>query len=456
MYTWHVILLSLCIGGAAAVCPKTHCTTLPLCWDHGVCLIASDGTESCACDAGWTGAECTTRTCAVETCVHGDCCESGCCCHAGWTGSTCSTFVGLAKTNMISCRPDGHCACTPSGTYCTSIYADSTQYLTDLAVLPITKGNVYVDYDNVDACDCRVGTAFSGAGLRKLLRFPVMVHNDGPSNLFLGTPHADNFTFTCTNKPEFPDWYHFDLYEYTKVGPVTLQDMLAYYENPVGLEPVLGAVTITPGALVASGNKGQIVRDSARVSGEHYYPHFSGSTQGLTHGWMRYTVADMDAETWIDVTDVPPAAYLLRITINPLQAIVEQSYANNAYDLLLECDVDCGAHGVCNFGMGCACDAGWTGPACNIDAALTSACVPNCAGKECGYDGCGGACGRCSRGHVCNNLSGVCSCTPNCAGRTCGVDGCGGTCGICRKNNTSCKSCTEFGGDCSTALFACV
>jgi hypothetical protein len=78
------------------------------------------------------------------------------------------------------------------------------------------------------------------------------------------------------------------------------------------------------------------------------------------------------------------------------------------------------------------------------------ACVPECAGKACGPDGCGGFCGQCLPGAVCDantgqcsvlcapcqsgyvcNDSGQCVCTPNCSGKTCGSDSCGGTCGTC-------------------------
>lgn len=79
-------------------------------------------------------------------------------------------------------------------------------------------------------------------------------------------------------------------------------------------------------------------------------------------------------------------------------------------------------------------------------------CTPSCAGKVCGDDGCGGSCGACSganqtctefqcqcqhdgcegsccgAGEVCSNA--VC-CAPDCQGRTCGSDGCGGECGTC-------------------------
>ena len=54
-------------------------------------------------------------------------------------------------------------------------------------------------------------------------------------------------------------------------------------------------------------------------------------------------------------------------------------------------------------------------------------CLPDCAGKECGDDGCGGACGEClGPNEMCDD--GQCVCLPDCLGKVCGDDGCGGEC----------------------------
>jgi len=57
-------------------------------------------------------------------------------------------------------------------------------------------------------------------------------------------------------------------------------------------------------------------------------------------------------------------------------------------------------------------------------------CVPNCAGKQCGPDGCLGDCGSCPQPETCN-ADGQCICVPNCQGKACGPDGCGESCGTC-------------------------
>jgi len=57
-------------------------------------------------------------------------------------------------------------------------------------------------------------------------------------------------------------------------------------------------------------------------------------------------------------------------------------------------------------------------------------CVPDCEGKVCGDDGCGGTCGECCGPQsVC--IDGQCPCQPVCELKECGPDGCCGSCGEC-------------------------
>ncbi|MCH9716084.1 MAG: hypothetical protein K0U52_03245, partial [Gammaproteobacteria bacterium] len=60
-------------------------------------------------------------------------------------------------------------------------------------------------------------------------------------------------------------------------------------------------------------------------------------------------------------------------------------------------------------------------------------CQPECDGRQCGDDRCGGSCGDCAHGPC--SPYGTC-CTPTCNGKKCGPDGCGGTCGTCPKDQT--------------------
>lgn len=60
----------------------------------------------------------------------------------------------------------------------------------------------------------------------------------------------------------------------------------------------------------------------------------------------------------------------------------------------------------------------------------TGPCVPNCEGKVCGPDGCGGICGYCEYGKVCKDGQCIDICIPDCIAKNklCGPDGCGGEC----------------------------
>ncbi len=65
------------------------------------------------------------------------------------------------------------------------------------------------------------------------------------------------------------------------------------------------------------------------------------------------------------------------------------------------------------------------------DAAVEDICIPNCAGRACGSDGCGGLCGNCPDSKTCDETTGQCLCVPQCTDKECGPDGCGGQCGTC-------------------------
>ncbi len=99
-----------------------------------------------------------------------------------------------------------------------------------------------------------------------------------------------------------------------------------------------------------------------------------------------------------------------------------------------------------------ACDSGGGGEDDNGDDVVVEGdkgtepdCVPDCEGKTCGDDGCGGVCGHCFslEGNLNDDL-----CLPEqtctvcgCGDRMCGSDACGSPCGACQPNYL----CTETG-----------
>ena len=95
----------------------------------------------------------------------------------------------------------------------------------------------------------------------------------------------------------------------------------------------------------------------------------------------------------------------------------------------------CGVIGECDCG---GCEEGFTcveaTHTCAPDVVDPPDCETACANKECGDGGVAGCnCGVCAEGLTCNETTGMCEdiCVPDCTGKQCGPDGCGGSCGLC-------------------------
>jgi len=76
------------------------------------------------------------------------------------------------------------------------------------------------------------------------------------------------------------------------------------------------------------------------------------------------------------------------------------------------------------------------GPCADPWAGCAQPCTPVCDDLECGNDGCGGICGNCPSGHVCDAGLCIANCEADCDNKDCGDDDCGGECGQCREELT--------------------
>jgi len=98
------------------------------------------------------------------------------------------------------------------------------------------------------------------------------------------------------------------------------------------------------------------------------------------------------------------------------------------------CAPDCNGKECGDDGCGGTCGSCDDGCSCTAQGQCAGecGCIPDCNGKECGPDGCGSECGECSKGETCND-NGICEliCPPSCKDKECGDDGCGGECGEC-------------------------
>ncbi len=97
----------------------------------------------------------------------------------------------------------------------------------------------------------------------------------------------------------------------------------------------------------------------------------------------------------------------------------------------LACTPDCFARICGPDGCGGACGQCAAGELCDPERGrCVVQCVPDCGpDDQCGPDGCGDVCGECADGDACRDRRCVPPCAPACDGRACGPDGCGGTCG---------------------------
>lgn len=119
------------------------------------------------------------------------------------------------------------------------------------------------------------------------------------------------------------------------------------------------------------------------------------------------------------------------------------------------CSGICGSKDVIDCGEGCQCECNNScfkknnccDKICETCPQLKGCCVPQCEGKQCGPDGCGGFCGYCGMGKHC--VQGKCE-ECSCEGKVCGDDGCGKLCGFCTFG-TVCKEgiCVPCTSDCT-------
>ncbi len=142
-------------------------------------------------------------------------------------------------------------------------------------------------------------------GARRLLRFDTFTPNIGTADFTIGNPsaHPDLFEFsTCHGH------YHFGGYaDYRLI-------------NSAGVE-------------VGRGHKQAFcLLDSEEYIPGSPPPRYDCGDQGISRGWGDVYSAGLDCQ-WVDVTDVAPGNYTLRVSVNNDRIIQESDYANNIVEI---------------------------------------------------------------------------------------------------------------------------
>ncbi|XP_048876940.1 protein-lysine 6-oxidase [Brienomyrus brachyistius] len=141
---------------------------------------------------------------------------------------------------------------------------------------------------------------------RMLLRFPQRVKNQGTSDFLPNRPRYSWEWHSCHQHYHSMDEFsHYDLLEASSQRRV------------------------------AEGHKASFcLEDSSCDYG--YYRRFActSHTQGLSPGCYDTYNADIDCQ-WIDITDVKPGNYILKVSVNPSYQVPESDYSNN----VVRCDI---------------------------------------------------------------------------------------------------------------------
>ncbi|PNJ80376.1 protein-lysine 6-oxidase [Pongo abelii] len=141
---------------------------------------------------------------------------------------------------------------------------------------------------------------------RVLLRFPQRVKNQGTSDFLPSRPRYSWEWHSCHQH------YH-------------SMDEFSHYD-------LLDANTQRR---VAEGHKASFcLEDTSCDYGYHRRFACTAHTQGLSPGCYDTYGADIDCQ-WIDITDVKPGNYILKVSVNPSYLVPESDYTNN----VVRCDI---------------------------------------------------------------------------------------------------------------------
>jgi hypothetical protein len=207
-----------------------------------------------------------------------------------------------------------------------------------------------------EACEVMEGCTLPG--LRRLLRFNLSTANTGTADLIVGDPtYADGGTRPGFVYAPCHDHFHYEGFADYRLVTMDGREVGRGHKQAFCLEDSDHA----PGVPL------RIVADRDR---------FTCLRQGIHAGWMDVYLRTLACQ-YVDVTDVPPGRYRLRVTVNGARRLRELRYDDNVAELL----VDIPPRGE---PMEAGSDAG--GDAAVRDPTLPCATPEQGVHRECGWD----------------------------------------------------------------------
>ena len=233
-------------------------------------------------------------------------CEAELFCDAAANPTCTRRPVQLCRPDEEACGPGAVCCESGLLGTCETMPKESCPALDLVVATPqldagAVEWRVFDPLIERDRCLIERGCV-GGAGLRRLLGVSTIVNNVGAADLLLGSPHdkPELAVTICDGEPRFASFLRFELLD--AIGPKVQQDVAA-------------------SCSVAS-------------SGPFILPFdcdFQGIWSGFAQPYESAAIAGQNADEcrWLDITDVLPGAYTLRVTVNPDGALSEQNRENN-------------------------------------------------------------------------------------------------------------------------------
>ncbi|KAG5839362.1 hypothetical protein ANANG_G00204200 [Anguilla anguilla] len=192
-----------------------------------------------------------------------------------------------------------------------SVYRPEQRGLPDLVPDPnYVQASTYVQRAHLYSLRCAAeekclassayGSEATDYDVRVLLRFPQRVKNQGTADFL-------------PNRPRHTWEWHSCHQHYHSMDEFSSYDLLE----------------ISTGRKVAEGHKASFCLEDTTCDFGHLKRYACTShTQGLSPGCYDTYNADIDCQ-WIDITDVQPGNYILKLKVNPKYTVLESDFTNN-------------------------------------------------------------------------------------------------------------------------------
>lgn len=224
--------------------------------------------------------------------------------------------------------------------------------LVPIVSLPLLQERIF----SAEACEVMEGCTLPGR--RRLLRFNLSTANTGTADLVVGDPsYPDGGARPGFVYAPCHDHFHFEGFADYRLVTMEGREVGRGHKQAFCLEDSDHA----PGVPL------RVVADRDR---------FTCLRQGIHAGWMDVYLRTLACQ-YVDVTDVPPGRYRLRVTVNGERRIRETRYDDNVTELLVELPP---------WGAPVDAGSGGGGDAAVIDPTLPCAMPEQGLHRECGWD----------------------------------------------------------------------